>query len=440
MLPLILHYLEVGDVGLWFVFLTVGAIIQMLEAAFQPVITRNASYIFSGAQKLDQEIRPLAKAHLAKINVHLLNELIAETVYIYKWMFWILGPLIIVIGGAYIVKLNFKSLKIYEAITAWMLFSIGILIGMRYNYQSGILFGKGNTRDVNHMVIISKSTQILCSAILLSLGFGIIGLSSGYLLSIVLARRFLNHKFDNALKKNQVGNQGEFIQSTNVKKIIVNDAIRIFLVQLGAFLVQRGSVFLVSNSFGLGITAKYSLSVNLISSLISVSMVGINLKVPRINAMQIRGETNQLPAMVGRSLIESISIYTLGLLILIIFSDRVLLYIGSRTTMVEGNMLLLMGLIGLFEMVHSSCALLITTFNKTPFVIASLMSGFMTIIVAVLLQEKFGVYGVVFSQAFVQLIYNNWKWPCELAKLLNTSLTKMFLEGYKAIVGINKPT
>ncbi len=50
-----LRMLSSDELGIWYVFLAIGAMTQMLDMGFSPTITRNVSYAYAGAEKLEKE-------------------------------------------------------------------------------------------------------------------------------------------------------------------------------------------------------------------------------------------------------------------------------------------------------------------------------------------------------------------------------------------------
>ncbi|MHB9143471.1 MAG: O-unit flippase-like protein, partial [Paludibacter sp.] len=54
-LPLVLRLLPSQEVGLWYLFLTIGGLATLLDFGFANSFTRNVTYIFSGVKILKKE-------------------------------------------------------------------------------------------------------------------------------------------------------------------------------------------------------------------------------------------------------------------------------------------------------------------------------------------------------------------------------------------------
>ncbi|MCF2674459.1 hypothetical protein [Fusobacterium varium] len=85
------------------------------------------------------------------------------------------------------------------------------------------------------------------------------------------------------------------------------------------------------------------------------------------------------------------------------------------------------------EMIHSNVATFITTRNRAPFVKASILSEIAIILISLFLINftDLGLWSLLFSQAIVQLMYNNWKWPLEINKELKVSFLELWKIGIK---------
>lgn len=52
LLPFMMRYLDDDSLGLWYVFVSIGSIVTILDFGFGPTISRNVAYVWSGARKL----------------------------------------------------------------------------------------------------------------------------------------------------------------------------------------------------------------------------------------------------------------------------------------------------------------------------------------------------------------------------------------------------
>ena len=55
LLPFILKYLDTNEIGLWYTFISLSVLINLIDFGFSSTITRNISYAWGGATKLLKE-------------------------------------------------------------------------------------------------------------------------------------------------------------------------------------------------------------------------------------------------------------------------------------------------------------------------------------------------------------------------------------------------
>lgn len=49
-LPVLIHYLPPDILGLWYVFVSIGGMVELLDSGFTPTLSHCMSYAWSGAQ------------------------------------------------------------------------------------------------------------------------------------------------------------------------------------------------------------------------------------------------------------------------------------------------------------------------------------------------------------------------------------------------------
>lgn len=51
-LPVLIHYLPPDILGLWYVFVSIGGMVELLDSGFTPTLSHSMSYAWSGARDL----------------------------------------------------------------------------------------------------------------------------------------------------------------------------------------------------------------------------------------------------------------------------------------------------------------------------------------------------------------------------------------------------
>lgn len=434
LLPIILHYLSPEDVGLWFVFITLAGLTQLLELGFNPTLARNAAYVYAGAQTLAKHGLPKELEAGGAINLKLLANLVASARKIYQIVAALASIVLLVGGSYYITSLMPPNKDATVTLIAWVFFSSGYIAAFYYGYVNGLLQGRGDVTQANKVVVITRSVLILLGAVAVVAGYGLLGLGVASMLASILGRWIAVHYFYSVERpemhslriKSNIGN-------TELIKTLWHNASRLGAVQVGAFLIQRGNILIASSFLGLAATASYGMTVTILMALSGVATVICQVQMPHMNSMQAKGDRKGLTAIYGEILIVSWVMYICGLLLLMIFGNDLLEIISSKTQLLPTALLLLLGLVLLLELNHTIAATYLTTVNKIPFLSAALISGLGIVLIAFILVKPMGALGLILAQGLVQLTYNNWKWPKEAIAHLQSKFMQVIILGVKRI-------
>ena len=434
LLPIILRFLPPQDVGLWFVFITLAGFAQLIEFGFQPTLARNTAYIYAGAQNLSKFGLSKYLPVKENINLELLNDLLFSAKKIYRTVSIVSIIILWIFGTLYIATLINSEKNKTEYILAWLAFSSGSIVNFYYGYVNGILQGRGDVGLANKVTVLSKGSLILLGAVAVASGFGLVGFGFAALFSACISRIAALHYFSSGhiTAGNRINGNKPRAQSEDILKILWHNAGRLGLVQIGAFLIQRGNILIASSFLGLSTAASYGMSVTVLTALVSISAVICQLQVPHMSAMQAKGERKKLAATYGQILILSFSLFALGFTSLLVFGDTLLIFIQSDTRLLPPVLLLFLGIVLILEMHHSIAGTYLTTTNYVPFVRAAIISGLAISILSVLAVRPYGAAGLIMAQCLVQLLYNNWKWPIEALRHLGFNLQEVLVMGFRA--------
>lgn len=429
LLPVILRMFSPSDIGLWFAFITLASVAQLVEFGFQPTIVRNISYVYSGASNLMKEGLASIPYVKSEVNFELLLSLYLNSKKIYKKIFYVSLFVLVVIGSIYIYSLLQPGQDTFGTLIAWVLFSLGYVFNLYYGYLNCFLVGRGDITQANKSIVFGRTVFIFIGVGLTLLGQGLLGVALASLISSIVSRAFSfryfkAHKLAAQLLMNQ-----KPLKDFNILSILWHSSWRMGVVQCGAFLILKMNILIASSVLGVDKAASYSMGVTLLTFLLSLSSVIIQAQLPHITSLQINKNLKTIVPIVGEALIISNSMFLMGLLFLIFLGDNILLIIGSKVTMLPINLLIFFGVIVLLELNHSLFSYYLITLNKIPFVPSSIISGLAVVILSLVLAKPFGIYGLILSQGFVQLLYNNWKWPQLALANMNCNLWQIFLSG-----------
>lgn len=436
LLPLILHFLSVETVALWIVFTTLVGLTQLLELGFQPTIARYAAYIYAGSQKIQKIGLPTIDGNNEGVNGKLLDSLVDSARSVYRYISLIAAAIMLVGGTIYVSSLAPENQSQSEYLTAWIIYAIGYIFNFYYGYLNGLIQGRGDVTGVNKITIISRLILILASTTALVFGYGLLGLGFASLLSAV-ASRFLSYRLFFAKYQRDcsppIGELYEFRR--DLLATLWHNASRLGIVNIGTFLILKANVLIASSMLGLSEASSYSITLTILTTLSGLAMVICQIQIPHMSALQATHKKERLASMYGEIQLTSLIVYVFGLVLLLAVGSELLQILGSRTTLLPTNLLLLYGVVILLELNHSVAGSYIATTNRLPFVPAAIISGVSIVIISLTIAGEFGLLGIILSQGLVQAAYNNWKWPVMAAKDFNMNVISIYRLGVCGLKG-----
>jgi len=437
LLPIVLINLPSDQLAIWYIFTSINALIFLLDFGFQPNITRNVTYVFSGANKLLKEGVELFIEN-NEINYPLLYALIKTIKKIYRKLA-VAGFIILLSAGSlYYTSIigEVKSVSREFLWISWIIFAIATVFNFYFTYLKCLLIGKGLIQQAQKASILTAATYLIIGLIGLKLGYGLIALTLATLISSLVNRTIsYNYFYESKLKSELNKSKISRIDNKELFPIIWHNAKKMGLVILGGFLINQANILIIPKFLSLDMVAKFGLMKQLIAIITTISAIFFTTYTPKMNSLFIIRRNDKLIKILGISLIIFAILFLLASLILIFMGNNLLNLIGSHTLLLPTQLILIMLLIGLLDQQHTMMANVLTFSNYIPFVKASLISGIIYIIISFLLLKytSIGLYAVIIPGLLVQLAYNNWKWPLEASKMLKVNYSFIWKSSFKTM-------
>lgn len=416
-LPFVMKLVESTELGLWYTFASIGQIASIFEGTFAGCISRSFTYAWSGVKELKEEGYDYTGEQTGKVNYRLLVSVLKTSKSIFMVVSAIALFLLISLGTCYI-GYTARELPYEIWLTSWLLYVGAVYLNLFYSYWLTALRGVGALQQAQKASVLSKIVQIVISLAGLYAGGGVIALALAYLLSGLVLRVYGRRKL---LKYEEIGEycrkyekavKGEEIRK-NFQKIWFN-ARKSGIVCLSTFIITQSTTLICSGFFGLAETASYGLSLQIITAIAGVAMIYFNAMKPRLTEYKIAGDSKKDSFISLMSL--TIVIYWMFYLmemIFLIFAGMPLIKVLKSNTELPLSMVIIMGFYLFLENNHSLFAGVIEMSNRIPYVKPGVISSFFILAGELLVARftDFEIYGLMFVQFFVQICYNNWKWP-----------------------------
>lgn len=427
-LPFILKFLTINELGLWYIFLSLSGIVQLIDFGFSPTIMRNIIYSYSGATKL--ETSGLSENFDRKEpNYSLLFGLLKASKSLYfKLSFF--SFLILISGGSFYINylLGGNLLIFPNYYVSWFIFIIATNLEIYFSFYPPALKGIGALKEYNIILIISKLFYIVLISVGLNFGGNLIFLTFSYLISVIIMK-FLSNKY--FFKRIYFKNDIKVHNTYSIKSILSTispNAKKTGIVLVASWFILRSSTILSGYFFGIEETARFGLTLQLINLLGTFTTLLFYSYLPQITSQFATGNKEIAKKLFYRSLSFQWLTSIFGSIIIIIFARDVLTLINSQSTLLPNNLLIITLIIYILEWNHSTFANLITILNIVPFQKASILSAITIFSLSIILGyfTDLGILGLILSQGLVQLVYNNWYWPIFGSKIFSLTFKSYF--------------
>lgn len=433
LLPVVLKLLTDDELGIWYVFGSISQIVVLLDFGFASTVARNISYAWCGVDSLKKDSLAEISSN-QETNFEYFKIVLQTCKVIYTVIAGIALVFLLTAGLFYINSLDSSN------VLAWVLYSVGVALNMRYCYYTSFLFGVGAIAENNKAAIITKLVQIIVSIILLYAGYGILGVSIAYLLSGITLRLSSKLYFDNyqniKTHLNQVKSKSSWTEVRKTFKIIWHNASKDGLVTLSNYLNTQANTLICSSVLGLATTGSYGLSVQLSSIAATIAGIPFSSVLPKLQEKAVTRDNEGGQKLFSGTMVLFILSFVIltGIVILLLPVVKWL----KPTLIIEVPMLLAVFFLSLVNQIYHYFASLISTFNILPYTKSFIVSSVIAVLLSYFLTRftNLGIWALVLSPLIVAFSYNLWKWPLYVLKLYNVSLFTFTKNGLTFSVNI----
>lgn len=420
-LPVVLRMLSTQTMGVWYIFISVSSIAALVDFGFSTSLSRNITYVFSGASSLYKNGVP-SMDKKGEVNYKLLFDLISTSKRTYGIISVLMFLFLAIAGTPYIIHATQDS-GIDDIIVIWLFFSVSTAINYYYNYVIIFLRGRGRISQCNNVIIISKVIYILFVYILICCGFNLWALVIANVASAFIGRvigniyfwdKYLIDRFDE-YKVNVTNKENLFsVIWYNAKKFGISSFTNYAFSQANVLL---GGLFLTIEE-----VAKLGLAMQLFQVLMTICRVSFNTYYPKICGLWVEYHLPDIRKIFLRSQMVGYFFWFIGFFTITVLGNKILYLIGSKTFLPTTGVILMYAFFYLMELTHGNCSMLISSRNEVPFLKASVFACVISVAMMFIFASLgLGIYSFPLAMILANLPYNSWKWPYEAYRLLYNS-------------------
>lgn len=418
MLPFAVTRLNPAELAVWYLYLTIQALVALLDFGLTDTFIRFFSYVFSGVREFKEGELPTPSED-GKIDATLLAALLDAAKRIYGVMTVAAGLLMVTVGTLYIHAMTASAELQSSVWPSWMAFVLTMMAQTFFQWQSAPLIGSGRTRRNYVIAVRSRTVQVGATVLALWIHPSLTVMSCAFALG-ALAMRIDYHyalKPVYALVGTHSKNQP---QHGDLNRMLLRSARQLGSSVVGILLTNRLVALAVAWYGGLIVSAQYAIANQALVALTSIAFVVQTMLGPKIAKAGVHGDRETQRGLFSVSLVFGWSVYLIGGLCLAFLIPTLLLDIGSSVTLPPMTILVLMiGLYALEMNMFTSTRMITTASNTVPYWRSMLMTG-AAIVMLVLSagQLELGLAGILLGQLAPQLAYNYWRWPLQCFEML----------------------
>src|SRR5690625_4068707 len=423
LLPFILAYLEPAEIGLWYTFTAVSGLVIILDFGLMTTLSRNVTFIWEGAEEIAVTGFKVNNKQTKTPNYNLFVKLFKATKLIYLFLGLTIFLILLTLGSYYVYSVSKNDLPVDTIMISWGFYSLAVFLNMRYAYWNPILKGSGAIKIHQQILVVTKVSQFVFSVIGILLGYGLIAVALAYLLSIIINRilahiRFFAYQDNKLYIKPLIKNRINIKEFLTIFKTILPNAYRQGLISISNYINLR-SITLISSTFlGLGVTASLGLVLQITNLVMPVANTFFNTYLPQFSSFRFQGKYKSLQTVFTKAIMINYLIIITSFISILIFGDFILDLMNSNVELLSWPYLTIIMIYMFLYNNQSIFGTFIGTNNTLPHYKAFFVSSILVLGTQLILMitSTPTLWKLILPILFIQLVYNNWKWPLVVLK------------------------
>lgn len=422
LLPLLLLLLPTKDLGFYWVLLSLTAISPLLDLGLSISIGRSVNYAMGGAKELRAFGLHVEDLGDGKPNFPLIWKLLHTTRALYR----VLALLLLVVMGAigtYVVGLQVQETS-HPWLTwlSWGLALCSAVFDLYFGWWGTLLGNMNQVLTCARILFLSHLIKIILACSFLLLGWGLVSVpAAGFLTSFI--NRQLSRRAAMKLLPSHDYPAPSRAEIISLLRILWPNSWRAGLQISSGYVRNLVTINICALAFGLGASAEYGLSFQIVGIIQGMALVWTSVKWPLVGQYRARHDHVALHRLLwpriwlqsGTFIVLAALAYELG--------PHLLHWLGSGKRMLPGGLFLLLLLTGFLETQLVFWTTLLSMENRIPSLWPMVATNLATLLLMLVLSKAtpFGLGALVLAPLLTGSLFNYWFWAKAGAKSLQTS-------------------
>lgn len=423
-LPLVVTVYSTAEVATWFLFLSAIAISNLFDLGFYSAGSRLVSYIMAGQNRVDGTFEELYGTTEKKINLILYSRLYGTYGIIFVVLCLVFFFALITLG-TYTISNTINETQDPSILwNSWIVVIISMICNVYGKKYKTFLHGMNKISLMNRWNTLFGILTLIGGFIVLKIELNIFWFV--FMTQIFVILSALRDKF---LLINSMPVKSKIPRFYWDKELFMDvwkPTWRTGLGILGSSGITEASGFIYAQYTNPGQLASYLLALRIMNFVSTISKAPFYSKLPIYNKLRAENKLAELSEITKKGIILSLLVFSITTSLLAIFTEIILIRIGSNVEFVSLVFWFFMSLVWFIDRNDSMHAQIYSTTNKIPFYITISITGIINILLLFLLIEEYGIWTFVISTAIANLVINNW-WNVKISlESLNQNIRYLY--------------
>jgi hypothetical protein len=427
-LPLVLVKLPKMEFGMYYVLLSLGALVPLIDFGFGPTIGRFVSYAMAGAESIQSHGVARTSQESGRPNYPLLWQLLSTTRILYRYLtllvFVLLGA-----WGTYNVELGVQETA-SPLLTriAWGVTLVAAAAEIYSSWWNTYLQSMNEVVAAARIVVLVMLVRLVIGASLLVCGLGLISIPLGNLLGSVLLRFLSRRRCLELLAAHPCPAEMDLPE---LLRTLWPNSWRLGVQFISRYLTVNANITICLYVLKLAAVPEYGLSAQVLGILGAMAAVWTSVKWPVIGQYRARHDLLGLQRLLRpRVWLQNLT-FLAGAMALLACGPFLLTHFGHGKQLLPLPWLALMTLGAFLDMQFNIWGTLISTENRLPYLWPTVATNVLSLALSLVLIHftGLGLGALVLGPLIAGSLFNYWYWPLFAARGLGTNLFRLLFQG-----------
>ncbi len=408
--PLIILIFSKDQIAVWYLLQTLVGLGLLADAGFGFTLSRAVAFFVAGVEKLpaNREEYNEKLENKGKMNLEKLASLFSTSYRIYLILSVIFILFFAPIGMA--VMWNVMSLNDHNPFL-WAAYGFTIastFVDLQTIKWSAYMSGTKRVAELRRFATVMGVVRIIGFTSLLFAKAGVVGLSSFIFLEALFRNSYLRNRVVKWFKDNNIKVKNRLYFDKGIFSSLWTATWRLGLTTWGNYFTVYGTSLIMSQVSNTALMANFLFTQKILTFVQRISEAPFSANVPGIYMLIAKKKIGEVKTEISKQLFLSVTMMIGGFLFIGLFGNEILGFLDVDIRFVPGMIYLVFAL-AIFLDSHSTMqgTVYIST-NHVPFLIPSLVSGFLMISLGFLVLPYYGLFGLVMVKLLVGFGMNNW--------------------------------